>query len=71
MCTGPYKLGDWKPGDGSRSSATTTTGTRSVKPLVQEIDFKGTPDEAALTSALLTGERERLPTRSRSRRSTS
>jgi peptide/nickel transport system substrate-binding protein len=55
MCTGPYKLQSWKPGDVLSVVRNDHYWNPDVKPLVREIDFKGTPDEAGLTSALLTG----------------
>lgn len=55
MCTGAYKLQSWKPGDVLSVVRNDSYWNADVKPLVGEIDFKGTPEEAALTSALLTG----------------
>ncbi len=55
MCTGSYKLDSWKPGDVLSVVRNDNYWNPDVKPLVREIDFKGTPDEAALTSALLNG----------------
>ena len=55
MCTGSYKLQSWKPGDVLSVVRNESYWNSSVKPLVREIDFKGTPDEAGLTSALQTG----------------
>jgi peptide/nickel transport system substrate-binding protein len=56
MCSGSYKLGTWKTGEGVQVLSNDTYWNPDVKPLVQEILFKGTPDEAALTSALQTGD---------------
>jgi peptide/nickel transport system substrate-binding protein len=56
MCTGSYKLNSWKTGDVLSIVRNDDYWNPDVKPLVKEIDFKGTPDEAALTSALQTGE---------------
>ncbi len=56
MCTGAYKLGSWKTGDVLQALANDNYWNPDVKPLVREIDFKGTPDEASLTSALQTGD---------------
>ena len=56
MCTGPFKLDSWKTGEGvtvARNDAywnPTTTGH------VAKVTFKGYPDDAAVTSAFLTGE---------------
>ena len=55
MCTGSYKLQSWKPGDVLSVVRNDSYWNSKVKPLVREIDFKGTPDEASLTSALETG----------------
>jgi peptide/nickel transport system substrate-binding protein len=56
MCTGSYKLKSWKPGEGVTVVRNDAYWNPDVKPLVDQIVFKGTPDEAALTSALLTGD---------------
>jgi peptide/nickel transport system substrate-binding protein len=56
MCTGSYKLKSWKPGEGVTVVRNDSYWNPDVKPLVDQIVFKGTPDEAALTSALLTGD---------------
>ncbi len=56
MCSGSYKLGTWKTGEGVQVVANEAYWNRDVKPLVGSILFKGTPDEAALTSALQTGD---------------
>jgi peptide/nickel transport system substrate-binding protein len=56
MCTGPYKLDNWKTGDVLSVVRNDNYWNPDVQPKVQEIDFKGTPDEAALTSALQTGD---------------
>lgn len=55
MCTGSYKLESWKPGDVLTVVRNDNYWDPSVHPLVREIDFKPTPDEASLTSALLNG----------------
>jgi peptide/nickel transport system substrate-binding protein len=56
MCTGSYKLQSWKPGDVLAVVRNDSYWNSKVHPLVREIDFKGTPDEASLTSALQTGD---------------
>ncbi len=56
MCSGSYKLGTWKTGEGVQVVANDAYWNPDVKPLVGSILFKGTPDEAALTSALQTGD---------------
>jgi peptide/nickel transport system substrate-binding protein len=56
MCTGPYKLQSWKPGDVLATVRNDSYWNSSVHPLVGEIDFKGSPDEAGFTSAMQTGD---------------
>ena len=57
MCTGSYKLQSWQPGNVlSVVRNDSYWNSAKVKTLVREIDFKGTPDEASLTSALQTGD---------------
>ena len=55
MCTGSYKLDSWKPGDVLSAVRNDSYWNPDVKPLVRQIDFKGAPDTASLTSALLNG----------------
>ncbi|WP_188190463.1 ABC transporter substrate-binding protein [Nonomuraea sp. SYSU D8015] len=56
MCTGSYKLGQWRTGDVLSVVRNDRYWNRAAAPLVRQIDFKGIPDEATLTAALLTGE---------------
>ncbi|RBQ21006.1 hypothetical protein DP939_08095 [Spongiactinospora rosea] len=56
MCTGSYKFGQWRTGDVLSVVRNDAYWNSSVKPLVKQIDFKGIPDEATLTAALVTGE---------------
>ncbi|MEU6785022.1 ABC transporter substrate-binding protein [Nonomuraea angiospora] len=56
MCTGSYKLGQWRTGDVLSVVRNDGYWNREAAPLVRQIDFKGIPDEATLTAALLTGE---------------
>jgi peptide/nickel transport system substrate-binding protein len=56
MCTGSYKFESWKPGEGITVVRNDSYWNPDVKPLVEQILFKGTPDEAGLTSAMLTGD---------------
>jgi peptide/nickel transport system substrate-binding protein len=56
MCTGPYKLDSWKPGDVLATVRNDSYWNSDVDPLVREIDFKGAPDEASFTSAMQTGD---------------
>ena len=60
MCSGSYKLGDWNPGDKLEVVRNDTYWDSSVHPLVQEIDFKGTPDEAGPHVGPAHRRRERL-----------
>jgi peptide/nickel transport system substrate-binding protein len=55
MGTGPYKFQSWQPSVAVVVVRNDTYWDSSVKPLVREIDIKGAPDDATLTSALLTG----------------
>lgn len=56
MCTGPYKLQGWTPGKQLTAVANKSYWDGEHTPKVSEIQFKGVPDEASLTSGLLTGE---------------
>jgi peptide/nickel transport system substrate-binding protein len=55
MCTGAYELKSFKPGVGVTAVVNQQYWDPQVKPLVQQILLKGTPDVSSLTSALLTG----------------
>ncbi|MFL5818910.1 MAG: ABC transporter substrate-binding protein [Conexibacter sp.] len=55
MCTGPYKLKSWS-GDTLSVVANPDYWDTTLQPRTKEIDFKGVPDEAALTAGLQTGE---------------
>lgn len=56
MCTGAYKVGTWKPGEGLNVVRNDNYWNPDVKPLVNEIDFIGASDEASMTSGMLTGD---------------
>jgi peptide/nickel transport system substrate-binding protein len=56
MCTGAFKLKSWKVGDVLAVEKNDSYWDPNLKPQVGEIDFKGVPDEAALTAGLQTGE---------------
>ncbi len=56
MCSGPYRMQSWKPGDALTVVRNDEYWGDAPAPLTRQIDFKGVPDEAALTSGLLTGE---------------
>ncbi|MFG1687027.1 ABC transporter substrate-binding protein [Nonomuraea sp. NPDC049269] len=54
MCTGPYKLDKWSPGE---AITVLKNGTYwGGSPLVSKLDFRFITDSATLTSALLAGE---------------
>lgn len=55
MCTGPFKLGDWKPGNELVAVRNDDYWDSALKAKVTEIHFKGVPDDSSLTSGLLTG----------------
>jgi peptide/nickel transport system substrate-binding protein len=55
MGTGAYKFQSWQPGVAVFMVRNDNYWDKSVKPLVREIDIKGAPNDASLTSALLTG----------------
>ncbi|MCW6004324.1 ABC transporter substrate-binding protein [Micromonospora sp. CPCC 205371] len=56
MCTGSYQLGQWRPGETLSVVRYDGYWNAGQRPKVRQIDFKGVPDEAALTSALVTGD---------------
>lgn len=55
MGTGAFKFQSWQPGVAVVMVRNDSYWDSSVKPLVREIDIKGAPNDASLTSALLTG----------------
>jgi peptide/nickel transport system substrate-binding protein len=55
MCSGPFKLGDWKPGNELVAVRNDDYWDTELKAKVSEIHFKGVPDDSSLTSGLLTG----------------
>lgn len=54
MCTGAYTFGSWNSADGLVAKANPSYW-KGTKPKVSQITLKGSPDEAALTSSLVTG----------------
>jgi peptide/nickel transport system substrate-binding protein len=54
VCAGPYKVGNWKAG-AQLSVVKNDNYWSEPKPKVAEIDFKGVPDEASLTTGFVTG----------------
>ncbi|MEA2628707.1 MAG: peptide/nickel transport system substrate-binding protein [Chloroflexota bacterium] len=55
MGTGAFKFQSWQPGVAVVMVRNDSYWDSSVKPLVREIDIKGAPNDASLTSALETG----------------
>jgi peptide/nickel transport system substrate-binding protein len=55
MGTGAFKFQSWQPGVAVVMVRNDNYWDSSVKPLVREIDIKGAPNDASLTSALETG----------------
>lgn len=56
MCTGPFKLDAWKPGESIVISANDAYWNAALKPKVKTLQFRFIPDSSTLTSALLSGE---------------
>ena len=56
MCTGPYQLDDWTVGEGLTFVRNDAYWDTSLPMQLKSITIKGVPDEAVLTSGLLTGE---------------
>ena len=56
MCTGGYKLDSWKTGEGVKAVKNDAYWDTANMPMASSITLKGFPDEATLTSSLLTGE---------------
>lgn len=56
MCTGAYKIDEWKPGSNVMLSANPHYWDTDNKPHAQRIDIRFIPDNVALTQALLSGE---------------
>ena len=56
MCTGPFKLDSWKTGEGVTLVKNDAYWNPSKGAHISKITFKGYPDDAATTSAFLTGE---------------
>ena len=56
MCTGGFKLGSWKTGEGIKAVKNDAYWDTANLPLAASITLKGFSDEAAETAALLTGE---------------
>ena len=56
MCTGPFEFSSWTVGEGVTFTRYEDYWDTSLPRLLKSITIKGVPDEAVLTSGLLTGE---------------
>jgi peptide/nickel transport system substrate-binding protein len=56
MCTGPYRLGTWSPGQSISITANPHYWDSTLQPKVKEVDFSFITDSASLSSALLSGQ---------------
>jgi peptide/nickel transport system substrate-binding protein len=55
MCSGPFKVGSWKTGSTLNVVRNKDYWDAANAAKVAEIDFRGVPDDASLTSGFLTG----------------
>jgi peptide/nickel transport system substrate-binding protein len=56
MCTGPFKLGSWRPGQSVVLTRYDGYWDRDLRPKAGRVEFRAVADQAALASALVTGE---------------
>ncbi|MGY0020461.1 ABC transporter substrate-binding protein [Streptomyces sp. YJ-C3] len=56
MCTGPFRLSSWKPGESITATRNADYWDTSLRPKVQKLTFKFITDGSTLTSALLSGQ---------------
>jgi peptide/nickel transport system substrate-binding protein len=56
MCTGPYKLDRWTPGQSVLLARSDGYWNPQLRPKAGRVELRAVPDQAALTNALLTGE---------------
>jgi len=56
MCSGPFKVGSWKTGSTLNVVRNDSYWDADHRAKVSEIDFRGVPDDASMTSGFLTGE---------------
>jgi peptide/nickel transport system substrate-binding protein len=56
MCTGPFKLDRWTPGQSVVISRSDGYWNPRLRPKARRVELRAVPDQAALTNALLTGE---------------
>ncbi|MFJ4616899.1 ABC transporter substrate-binding protein [Streptomyces sp. NPDC088812] len=56
MCTGPFRLTSWKPGESVTAVRNTAYWDASLRPKVKKLTFTFVTDPSTLTSALLSGQ---------------
>jgi peptide/nickel transport system substrate-binding protein len=56
MCTGPFKLDRWAPGQSVVLTRSDGYWNPRLRPKAGRVELRAVPDQAALTNALLTGE---------------
>ncbi|MDG9722849.1 ABC transporter substrate-binding protein [Streptomyces sp. DH41] len=56
MCTGPFKLGSWKSGNGITLERNDAYWDTKLKPKAKQVEFQFITNNNTLTSALLSGE---------------
>ncbi|WP_051732306.1 ABC transporter substrate-binding protein [Kitasatospora phosalacinea] len=56
MCTGPYRLGEWRAGESIGITRAGTYWDTALQPKVKELTFRFITDGSTLTGALLSGE---------------
>ncbi|MFI0237597.1 ABC transporter substrate-binding protein [Streptomyces sp. NPDC016845] len=56
MCTGPFELTRWKPGDSITAERNPDYWDSALKPKVKSLNFRFITDTSTLTSALLSGQ---------------
>ena len=56
MCSGPFKLTSWKPGESITATRNANYWDASLRPKVRKLTFKFITDGSTLTSALLSGQ---------------
>jgi len=56
MCTGPFELAKWQPGESVTITANERYWNAELKPKVKTLQFRFIADSSTLTSALLAGE---------------
>ncbi|MFG2452625.1 ABC transporter substrate-binding protein [Streptomyces sp. NPDC048512] len=56
MCTGPFELSDWKPGESVTMVRNSAYWDASLRPRAKKVTFRFVTDNGTLTSALLSGQ---------------